>query len=55
MRAPWHDREVSAEALPFADGSVGALVLFDVLHHLPSPRRFFDEAARVLRAGRAAS
>ena len=54
VRAPWHDREVSAEALPFADGSVGALVLFDVLHHLPSPRRFFDgggaRAAR--RAGR---
>jgi SAM-dependent methyltransferase len=42
---------VSAEALPFADGSVGALVLFDVLHHLPSPRRFFAEATRVLAAG----
>ena len=39
VRAPWHDREASAEALPFDDGSVGALVLFDVLHHLPSPRR----------------
>jgi SAM-dependent methyltransferase len=26
-------------------------VLFDVLHHLPSPRRFFQEAARVLRPG----
>jgi SAM-dependent methyltransferase len=49
--APWHDREVSAEALPFADTTVGALVLFDVLHHLPSPRRFFAEAARVLRPG----
>ena len=36
-----------------APRSVGALVLFDVLHHLPSPRRFFAEAARVLRAGRA--
>jgi SAM-dependent methyltransferase len=48
VRAPWHDREVSADALPYADGSVGALVLFDVLHHLPSPRRFFAEATRVL-------
>jgi SAM-dependent methyltransferase len=51
VRAPWHDREVSAEALPFAEGSLGALVLFDVLHHLPSPRRFFEEAVRVLRPG----
>ena len=49
VAAPWHDRELSADALGSADGSVGALVLFDVLHHLSSPRRFFDEAARVLR------
>jgi SAM-dependent methyltransferase len=51
VRAPWHDREASAESLPFDDGSVGALVLFDVLHHLPSPRRFFEEAVRVLPRG----
>ncbi len=51
VRAPWHDRELSAEALPFADGSLGALVLFDVLHHLTDPRRFFAEAARVLAPG----
>jgi SAM-dependent methyltransferase len=48
VRGPWHSREVSAEAMPFDDRSVGALVLFDVLHHLPSPRRFFAEATRVL-------
>jgi SAM-dependent methyltransferase len=51
VRAPWHDREVSADALPFGDASLGALVLFDVLHHLPAPRRFFAEAVRVLRPG----
>lgn len=51
VRAPWHDREASAEALPFADASVGALVLFDVLHHVPSPARFFAEAQRVLCPG----
>jgi SAM-dependent methyltransferase len=51
VRAPWHDREVSADALPFADASLGALVLCDVLHHLPAPRRFFTEASRVLRPG----
>ena len=51
VRAPWHDREASADALPFADASLGALVLFDVLHHLPAPARFFAEAVRVLRPG----
>jgi SAM-dependent methyltransferase len=51
VRAPWHDGEASAEALPYADGTVGALVLFDVLHHVPSPRRFFAEAVRVLPPG----
>ncbi|HEX3695983.1 MAG TPA: class I SAM-dependent methyltransferase [Polyangia bacterium] len=51
VAAPWHDREIAADALPFADGSVGALVLFDVLHHLPSSARFFAEATRVLRTG----
>jgi len=49
VAAPWHDRELSADAIGGADGSIGALVLFDVLHHLSSPRRFFDEAVRVLR------
>jgi SAM-dependent methyltransferase len=51
VRAPWHDREVSADALPFGDASLGAIVLFDVLHHLPAPRRFFAEANRALRPG----
>jgi SAM-dependent methyltransferase len=53
VAAPWHDhdREVTAERLPFADGDAGALVLFDVLHHVPRPRLFFEEAARVLRPG----
>lgn len=51
VQAPWHDRQIDAGSLPFADGSVGALVLFDVLHHLPAPARFLDEAVRVLRGG----
>ena len=51
VRAPWHDRECSADALPFPDGGVGAVVLFDVLHHLSSPRAFFTEVMRVLRPG----
>ena len=51
VRAPWHDDQVSAEQLPFADGSLGALVLFDVLHHLAAPAAFFEQALRVLAPG----
>jgi SAM-dependent methyltransferase len=51
VQAPWHARRMSAEALSLADSSVGALVLFDVLHHVAAPARFFAEAARVLRPG----
>jgi SAM-dependent methyltransferase len=51
VKAPWHDREVSAEAMPYADASLGGIVLFDVLHHIPSPRAFFAEATRALRTG----
>jgi SAM-dependent methyltransferase len=51
VRAPWHDREVSAAALPYPDASLGALVLFDVLHHLPAPRAFFADATRALAPG----
>jgi len=51
VQAPWHERRMSAEALPFADGGVGALMLFDVLHHLAVPVVFFAEAVRVLRPG----
>jgi SAM-dependent methyltransferase len=51
VQAPWHARRVSAEVLPFGDGEVGALVLFDVLHHVDAPARFFAEATRVLRPG----
>ena len=51
VRAPWHDSELGAEALPFPDGSVGAIVLFDVLHHLASPASFFAEASRALAVG----
>jgi len=51
VQAPWHARRAAAEALPFGDGELGALVLFDVLHHVAEPGAFFAEAARVLRPG----
>ena len=37
--------------LPLADGALRALVLIDVLHHLPHSRRFLAEAARCVRSG----
>ena len=51
MKTPWVDSVVDAEQMPFADGSIANLVLVDVFHHLPHPRRFLDEARRVLAAG----
>lgn len=48
---PWIDAVVDAQQLPYDDGSVANLVLVDVLHHVPQPTRFLDEAARVLAPG----
>lgn len=47
----WADRVVDAEALPYADGELGNLILLDVFHHLADPARFLDEARRVLAPG----
>lgn len=47
----WAEAVVDAEALPYEDRSLANLVLFDVFHHLASPRRFLDEAQRTLRPG----
>lgn len=49
--APWLDARVDAQALPFRDGSVGALIAFDLVHHLPQPARLLAEAERVLAPG----
>ncbi len=35
--------------LPFSDASLRGIVMADVLHHIPAPRRFFSEAARCVR------
>jgi SAM-dependent methyltransferase len=48
---PWLDAVCDAHFLPFADGSFVNIVLFDVLHHLERPARFFAEAERVLEPG----
>ena len=36
-------------ALPFASGTLGAIVMTNVLHHISEPQAFFKEAARCLR------
>jgi len=51
LPTPWTDVVGDAQELPVRDRSLGNLVLFDVLHHLPRPARFFDEACRALRPG----
>lgn len=40
---------LDAHGLPFQDGSLRAIVMVDVLHHLHDVRRFFREAARCVR------
>lgn len=43
----------SAEQIPVGDGSVDMVVSFETIEHVPNPRRFLDECARVLvRGGR---
>lgn len=51
LEAPWLDTVADAQALPFAEASFHNLVMLDVLHHIPQPRRFLAEAVRVLRSG----
>jgi SAM-dependent methyltransferase len=46
--SPWLDLVCDGYELPFCDGSVSHLVLFDVFHHLRAPKAFLDEARRVL-------
>ena len=40
-----------AQRLPFADRSLRAILMTNVLHHIPDVRRFFAEASRCLRPG----
>jgi SAM-dependent methyltransferase len=49
--APWIDVVGDAHELPFQDGSLGNVVMLDVLHHLSYPVRFLNETVRVLRPG----
>jgi len=48
LDAPWLDLVADAQALPFTSASFANIVMFDVLHHVEFPRRFFAEAERIL-------
>ena len=48
---PWLDLVCDGYELPFRDGSLSHLVLFDVFHHLEAPNVFLREARRVLAPG----
>ncbi len=37
--------------LPFAGGSLGAIAMVDVFHHLSQPRAFLKEASRCVKSG----
>ncbi len=45
---PWLDLVCDGYELPFADGVLSHLILFDVFHHLEAPKAFFKEARRAL-------
>jgi SAM-dependent methyltransferase len=51
ISTPYVDVVCDAGSLPFQSGSVGALVMVDVLHHLPRPLEFLTEASRILYPG----
>jgi len=48
---PFIDKVCDAERLPFQDSSLGALVMVNVLHHVPDIEAFLREAVRVLVPG----
>ncbi len=51
LRLPFVDLICRGEALPFADATVGAIFMINVMHHVHAPRRLFAEIRRVLAPG----
>lgn len=54
QRAQEHGHRViraDAGEIPFADGTVDAVVVIDAFHHLPAQERAITEAARILAPG----
>jgi SAM-dependent methyltransferase len=48
---PGVDVVLDGTSLPFAAASLRGIVMTNVLHHIPRPRRFFEEAARCVVPG----
>lgn len=48
---PWVDLKVDALKQPFEDSSLDYIVSSNMIHHLASPKVFFDECFRVLKPG----
>ncbi len=48
---PGIDLVLDGRRLPFAPGSLRAILLLDVLHHIPDVEAFFRAAARAVRLG----
>lgn len=48
---PWIDQVIDARKLPFAEQTIGNLVMIDCLHHLPRPIAFLRSAAKTLQSG----
>jgi SAM-dependent methyltransferase len=51
LQIPSVDLVFSATEMPFEDASVDAIVMIDVLHHIPDVKAFFREAVRCLKPG----
>ena len=51
LEVPSLDMHFSALEMPFDRQSVDAVVMIDVLHHIPDIRRFFGELERCLKPG----
>ncbi len=48
---PGLDLVLDAQKMPFGDSSLACIFLLDVLHHIPKPLEFLQEAARCLMPG----
>ena len=48
---PWSTLVLDGQRLPFTDQSLRAILMVDVLHHLPAVPKFLNSAARCVRTG----
>jgi len=51
LRIPGVDLVADGQCLPFRDQALRAIVMLDVMHHLPRVEHFFNEAQRCVKPG----